>query len=368
MREPDSHDARPVVAVETVRGDLRSAVRRALEAAGWKTAVPRGSDVSLKVNLGWDLFLPGSITSPSFVEAVILEIRHHVGRIYVVESDQVLEDVEKAFRRSGMAAVCARQDVEWVNMSREPTVLREFPEHRVLRHIELPRQLEQTLLITLPVMKTHAKTGITGALKNQWGCLSTMRHEYHLVLDEALAELNHVLRPVLSVMDATVGLEGNGPKSGRPRVADRVLCSTDPVALDTVQAMVMGLNPIDIPHLARCAARGIGETDSRAIRILGFRPGSDPLRFLPARHNAVSRIETLLRRSFFKRLFFNTPLFRICLGGAKLYYRLWTAFRAPAHWRRIRAHPLYGPQWEAGWPGLEAQGRRVDAPGQQPLP
>ena len=33
-------------------------------------------------------------------------------------------------------------------------------------------------LVTLPLLKTHNKTTITGALKNQWGCLDTLRHEY----------------------------------------------------------------------------------------------------------------------------------------------------------------------------------------------
>ena len=115
------------------------------------------------------------------------------------------------------------------------------------------------VFITLPVLKTHVVTRVTLGLKNQWGCLPTMRHEYHLVLDDALADLNHVFRPVLALMDGTIGLEGNGPKSGRPRIADKILCSTDPVALDTIQAILMGLDPRGIAHLAACSARGIGK-------------------------------------------------------------------------------------------------------------
>ncbi len=210
------------------------------------------------------------------------------------------------------------------------------------------------MLITVPVMKTHAKTGITGALKNQWGCLSKMRHEYHLVLDDALADLNSVVRPALAFMDGTVGLEGNGPKSGRPRVADRLLCSTDPVALDTIQAISMGIDPQSVGHLRTCSQRGIGIARRDRIDVAGTRPEDRPVPFVPARHNAVSVVETLLRRSLFKRLFFNTPLFRACLLGAKLYYRAWTARHAGAHWRRIRAHPVYGAQWRPGWPGAGA--------------
>jgi uncharacterized protein (DUF362 family) len=348
--------AKSIVAVEPVGQDLRAALARALEAAEWTRYVPQGKDVSLKVNLGWDLFIPGSITAPFFVEALIEAIRPHVGRIFVVESDQVLEDIEKAFRRSLMHEVCRRTGATWVNMEQAEAVVIEAPENKVLNPLRIPRILRETTLITVPVMKTHAKTVITGSLKNQWGCISKMRHEYHLVLDDAIADLNAVLRPAFAVMDATIGLEGNGPKSGRPRVADRVLCSGDLVALDTVQALTMGLDPTPIRHLATSAARGIGTNDPARIEVRGLDPGRHAVRFQPARHNAVSLVENLLRRSLFKRLFFNTPIFDVCLWGAKRYYELWTAANARRCWEIAFAHPAFGPRWREI---REAQGKRT---------
>lgn len=343
---------RSIVAVEPVCGDVRAAIRRALASAEWTQAIPRGAPVALKVNLGWDQFIPGSITSPLFAEALILELREHVGKLYMIEANQVLEDVEKAFEASGMADVCRRTGVEWVNMSRDPAPLRiDAPDNVVLRHVDVPHILRETHLITVPVMKTHAKTRLSGALKNQWGCLPEMRHEYHLVLDDALADLNSVIRPALSVMDATVALEGNGPKSGRPRVVDRVLCSTDPVALDTIQAILMGIDPASVAHLSRCAERGIGVCDRAAIDVRGPVPEDERLGFVVARHNAVSRVETLLRRSSVKKLFFDTPIFRLCLRGAKLYYHLWRLLHRARRFAPVLAHPVYGPQWRDDWPG-----------------
>ena len=344
-------EQRSVVAVERVAGDVRRALRRALDAVDWSRCLPRGADVALKVNLGWDLFIPGSITSPLVVESLIAEIRDHVGRIFVVESDQVLEDIEKAFHRSGMAEVCRRTGAQWVNMSRAETVRIEAPDNVVLKSIDLPRILREAVLITVPVMKTHGKTVITGALKNQFGCLSKARHAYHLVLDDVLADLNRIVRPALAVMDGTIGLEGDGPKSGRPRVADLILCSNDPVALDTVQALCMGFDPARIGHLASCGARGIGVCDPQRIEIRGCDLESVRVAFQPARENAVAFVETLLRRSALQRLVFDTPLFDACLFGAKQYYRIWTALRARRFWASARAHPVYGPQWRAVGPG-----------------
>jgi uncharacterized protein (DUF362 family) len=350
-------EGKSVVAVEPVRGDVREAVGRALSAVDWQKHVPAGSKISLKVNLGWDMFIPGSITSPLVAEALILEMREHVGEIYMVEADQVLEDVERAFRASGMAEVCSRTGVEWVNMSRAPVTTIEMPENRILKVIEVPRLLRESVLVTVPVMKTHAKTVITGALKNQWGCLDEMRHEHHLVLDDALADLNSAVRPALAVMDGTVGLEGNGPKSGRPKIANRILCSADPVALDTVQAISMGIDPSTVGHLASCAARGIGTDRRERIEVVGLIPEREGVPFRPARHNAVSAVENLLRRSFVKRLVFDSPLFKLCLLGAKGYYHLWTALQGSKHWRAIREHPLYGPQWSKEWRGLAGERR-----------
>ena len=350
---PHGSGRRSIVALERVDGDVRAAVRRALDAAEWKRFVPAGADVSLKVNLGWDLFIPGSITSPAFTEALIGEISGHVGRIYVVEADQVLENVEKAFHKSGMADVCRRTGATWVNMTRGEFTPRKVESSAVLDHVGVPQILLDTVLITVPVMKTHAKTRITGALKNQWGCLPTMRHEHHLVLDDALADLNSVVRPALAVMDGTVGLEGNGPKSGHSRIADRVLCSGDPVALDTVQALSMGIDPASVVHLARCAERGIGTNDLEQIEVRGLDPVRDRTPFHPPRHNMVSSVENLLRKSAFKRLFFNTPLFRLSLWGAKAYYLAWTAAAAKRSWNEVLAHPLYGPQWRSADRGEE---------------
>ncbi|HET7292221.1 MAG TPA: DUF362 domain-containing protein [Vicinamibacteria bacterium] len=337
--------ARAIVALERAQGDVTAAVRRALETVEWTRAVPKGKDVALKVNLGWDLFIPGSITSPLFAEALIQAIRGHVGAIYVVESDQVLEDVERAFHESGMADVCRRTGATWINMTRGSAAPREEPANVVLKRIEVPRILKEAVLITVPVLKTHAKTRISGALKNQWGCIGTMRHEYHLVLDDALADLNHVLRPALAVMDGTVGLEGDGPKSGWPRVADVVLCSRDPVAIDAVEAMVMGIDPASVGHLATCAARGIGVADPARIEIRGAPLADVRQGFRTARHNPVSLVETLLRKSFLKRLFFNTPIFGVCLWGAKLYYRQWARRNRRRALAEVLAHPVYGPQW-----------------------
>jgi uncharacterized protein (DUF362 family) len=320
-----------------------NAVQEAMRLVNWKQYISPGADIALKPNLGWDKLIPGAISAPWVVEAVILIIRNYVGDIFLVESDQVVVNVEDAFHLTGLDAVCQRQNIRWVNLSKGEFVRVKNPENLVLRDIMLPEILTRTELITLPLLKTHNKTTITGAIKNQWGCLDTLRHNYHLVLSEALVDITRLTKPKFCIMDGTIALEGNGPKSGSPRVMNTVLASCNPVNLDAVAASLMGFDPYQISHLKLCAEHGLGNLDG--FQILG---DIEKLQqdFIPARHNPVSWLELLLRQSFFAWLVFQTPLFKMMTWGARRYYDLWDWWVGRHLRRRLFAESDYAKQWE----------------------
>ena len=336
---------RSTVAVVSVRDSVQNAVREAMDLADFTKHLEAGKPTSLKVNLGWDLFIPGSITSPWVLEGVIQTLKDWTGPLYLVESDQVLENINKAFRKSKLDKICERYGIRWINMSHSESVRVEVPNGKIFKTIELPKILLETQVVTIPVMKTHAKTQITGAIKNQWGCISKMRHNFHLVLSDALADINSVVKPAFAVMDATIALEGNGPKSGNPRFIDKILASSNIVAIDTIQARFMGLDPTKIDHLKKCADRCLGTNNPEEIEIRGTLEIANPP-FQTAKHNLVSRIEELCRRSSLKWLIFDTPVFRLMLAGAKIWYLIWFyCVSGKKHWRTVLQHPRYGPEW-----------------------
>lgn len=316
-----------------------------MELAGWRQFISPGVDVSLKVNLGFDLLLPGAVTGPWVVGGVIRAIRDYVRRIYVVESDQVVVNAENALRKTRLDHACLEYGVEWVNMSRGDYVEVRDDRRLVLKRALLPEILTRTQVISIPVMKTHNKCVISGAIKNQWGCLQTLRHNYHLVLSEALVDVNALVKPCFAVMDATIGLEGNGPKAGRPKEMGLVLASGDLVALDTVAALVMGFNPVRIEHLQLCARNGLGQVDIDQISVLGEAIQGVSQPFMPARHNVVSWLELALRRSFFRRLAFDTPLFWLFCWGARRYYDVWEWCAGRLLREGILRDSAYGAQW-----------------------
>jgi uncharacterized protein (DUF362 family) len=320
-------------------------VQRAMEMAEWRSFITPGADVALKVNLGWDKLIPGSISAPWVVEGVIRTLRDYVNRIYLVDSSQVVVDVEKALRVSRLDRVCSAYRVEWVNLSQGRFVRIRDESHLVLKDVMIPEILLQTQVITVPLMKTHNKSVITGAIKNQWGCLRELRHNYHLVLSEALVDVNRIVKPRFAVMDGTIALEGNGPKSGIPKEMSLLLASSDLVALDAVAAEIMGFDPTRIEHLALCARHGLGTNDPQNIKVLGESPVSVKTRFTPARHNPVSWLELALRKSAVRRLIFETPLLRLFCWGARRYYDAWDWAVGRKHRRRLFASSGYAKQW-----------------------
>lgn len=98
---------------------------------------------------------------------------------------------------------------------------------------------------------------LTGAVKNLFGCIPGMaKAEFHATLKDKtqfatmLFDLSRLLNPRLSVMDAVMGMEGNGPRNGNSKKIGLLLFSDDPTALDVVMARLANLDPLLVPTIA----------------------------------------------------------------------------------------------------------------------
>lgn len=326
------------VAIRRIKDNVVEAVSSAMELAGYQKYIPEGATVFLKVNLGWDLFIPGSVTNPAVFEGVVKKLKGYAGKLYVIESDQVLENVQKAYNKSKISEIARYQGVAWINLSKTQQIVGSFPNNRVMKNVVMPEIFSQGILVTLPVMKTHDKTTVTLCLKNQWGCIPKMRHMYHLCLTEAICDVNSAIRARFAVVDGTIAMEGNAPKTGIPREIGIVGAGGDLVELDSVFANLMGFDPYHIPHIVEAEKRDLGRIN---LDFIGDR--LDPIRpFIPAHHNFVSSIELGLRHSFLSKLVFGTPIFWAMLLGAKIYYLAFEMLKGRALRKKFREHALYG--------------------------
>lgn len=325
------------VAIKTTKPDKEtvfSAVQAAMESANWTSYITQGADIALKPNLGWDKLIPGAISAPWVVEGVISTIKSYVGSIYIVESDQVVCKADNAARITGIYDICNMYKIPWVNMSRGKFIEFDLDSRLVLKHVKIPEILLNCELISISLMKTHNKTSITGAIKNQWGCLQELRHNFHPVLPQALVDVSWFTQPRFAIMDATIGLEGNGPKSGIPKEMNLVLASGNLVGIDATAARIMGFDPNEIEHLTLCAKNGFGSINPDLIGPL-IETISD--QFIPAKHNLVSITEILFRKSFISYLIFHTPVIKLMTWATRRYYDFWDFFIGKKLRKRIQA-------------------------------
>ena len=136
--------------------------------------------------------------------------------------------------------------------------------------------LNADVYISLPKLKTHGLTMLSGAVKNNYGLLAgAQKSWYHfhcgdpVLFAEILVEMYRLRPPDLVIMDGILAMEGYGPCSPETLWVNKILASDDAVALDTVLSEMVGFGPEDVPYLNICRDWKIGETDRGAIAVTG---------------------------------------------------------------------------------------------------
>jgi uncharacterized protein (DUF362 family)/Pyruvate/2-oxoacid:ferredoxin oxidoreductase delta subunit len=136
--------------------------------------------------------------------------------------------------------------------------------------------LDADIIISLPKFKTHGLTIMTGAIKNSYGILpGAQKARLHRIagtperFNDVIVEVFRLRVPDLFIMDAVVGMEGNGPASPELKEIGLILASDNAVALDGVVARMMGLDPGRLRFLQKAKAMGLGDFDAQMVQIDG---------------------------------------------------------------------------------------------------
>lgn len=173
--------------------------------------------------------------------------------------------------------------------------------------------LDSDGLVNLPKLKTHPLVRLTGAVKNQFGCVpGLLKSQYHAKLADPydfatmLVDLNTLVRPRFCVMDGIMAMEGNGPRSGKPRKLNVLLFSRDPVALDATACRIINLDPEVVPTSKLGQKAGLGVYRSENIELVGEGIDSfvchdfDVIR-TPPEHCARGKIKTFVKNRLCER-------------------------------------------------------------------
>jgi uncharacterized protein (DUF362 family)/Pyruvate/2-oxoacid:ferredoxin oxidoreductase delta subunit len=269
-----------LAACESYDPDLvEAALRRAVGLVGGAAAfVKPGENILLKPNV-----LIGSSpdkcvgTHPAVFRAAIKLFRE-AGAALTCGDSSGAGATAFNMRRAGLKQVAEELGVPLADFSKGRTV--PHPDALLYHRFRIAEGvLAADGLVSLSKMKTHGLTRLTGAVKNQFGCVPGLaKAQQHARLPDPrdfatmLVDLNTLLRPRLYVMDAVMAMEGNGPRNGNPRKIGLLLASADPIALDATVARLVAIDPAFVPTAEPGERSGLGTYHAENIEVVGEDP------------------------------------------------------------------------------------------------
>jgi uncharacterized protein (DUF362 family) len=220
--------------------DISSIVKEAVESSGLRGK----SKIFIKPNLSHPEYLPGVVTSPELMRQLVGLLRDVNNEVVVGESNGFNYPCWTAFDKTGTEAAVKAAGGTVINLSEDKVVEVKFHGKTPLKRLFLPKTiLESDAVVDLPLMKTHEFMTFSGAIKNLFGCVPSNKRIYlHPYLPEVFYRLYSLFKPQLTIMDARIGIEGNGPTKGTPVKMNLILTGNDALAIDIVATKVMKLD------------------------------------------------------------------------------------------------------------------------------
>jgi uncharacterized protein (DUF362 family)/Pyruvate/2-oxoacid:ferredoxin oxidoreductase delta subunit len=329
IRRCESYDRRLLV----------EALRRCLDDIGGLPAtMRRGQSVYLKPNLLSDKSPETAVTThPDFVYAAAKILVEAGFRVTIGDSPAAGLAFSEGFLRRAYATVgfdrAARDAGAELNYDVDMTMVTFGERSRVRQMPICTPAVEADHIVNLPKGKTHVYVGMTAAVKNLYGLVHGKKKAgYHAALPSReafarmLVDLCERFRPAISMLDAVVCMEGEGPGAGDPRKVGAVVVSTDPHRLDEAFFRIVGVDPSRVPTIVEAEKQGLLREECRLVGdsptsfgVKGFRlPASTPPPFgLQAPRVPPRLLRPLLRRAFLLRPRVQKPLCTGCGRCAK---------------------------------------------------
>ena len=188
----------------------------ALDAMGGiKRFISRGDIVVVKPNIAWDRIPEEAANTNPDVVATVVKLCFDAGAKKVKVFDRSVNDPRRCYKQSGIADAVKPMgaDVSFIDERRFKEV---SIKGQVLKSWPLYSDIfEADKVINIPIAKNHAIAKLTMAMKNWMGVMGGNRGRIHQRIGESLADINMVIKPTLTVLDAIRILTKNGPQGGK---------------------------------------------------------------------------------------------------------------------------------------------------------
>lgn len=289
--------------------DVLQALKEVFDALGGiERFIKPGTKVALKPNLVRKKRPEeGATTHPSIVKNLSILIKEAGGIVTVVESPgglfttSLLKGVysycgiEKAAESSGAILNYDLSEIEIDN-----------PEGKYLKRVTVVKAIKDAdIIINLPKFKTHGQMVFTGAVKNMFGAVpGELKAEYHYRMPEynefanALIDIYLSVKPSLNIMDAIIGMEGEGPTAGKPRRLGMIIAGEDAFEVDFTALNIIDADPISVPIISQGIERKLCPNKIDQINIIG-----ENIEDVKIRGFDIPQLDTLKSIAFLSRGF-----------------------------------------------------------------
>lgn len=288
--------------------EVFKAVRKAVRLAGGLPNV-KGKKVLIKPNLLSDAAPDRAVTThPSIVWAVAKLVQDAGGIVTIADSPgagilYTPRTLHKVYSKCGIEDVAKElgitldYDVGFKECN--------FPDGVAMKHFTIINQAYNAdVIISVCKLKTHMFAHFSGAVKNTFGVVPGLdkpvfhsRFPDFTDFAEMLVDLNELVQPDLVVMDAIIGMEGNGPQGGKPRNVGYVLASKSVYGLDISAQTLVAMPPESIATTIAALRRGL--VDEVTVAGDAICPIRD---FLPPSTYRQEVRESWQKRNIYRRL------------------------------------------------------------------
>lgn len=242
---------------------------------GFEKRINPDSKVLIKPNLHCTMnYRTSSTSNPFMIQAIVKYLKKRdVKKIVVGEGPFYgVGDSWGVFRETGVEDLMNKEGIECILFDKGKfRIFNDQSEHLPNPFGIAETVFENDVFINLALMKTHFDTMVTLGIKNLKGTLRPGdKARLHATnVDRGIVELLKFIRPTVSIVDGTIGMEGMGPGAGDPVGFGHIFAGDDVVALDAIVADVMGFEIDRIKTISLVKKWGIGNTDLSKIDVIG---------------------------------------------------------------------------------------------------
>jgi uncharacterized protein (DUF362 family) len=273
--QPVAEGLRPKVA--WAKGeDYAALVSRCLAPLGGMTAfVKPGQTVVVKPNIGWDRAPEHAANTHPVIVASVVKAALDAGARSVQVFDHTCNEPRRCYARSGIRAALDAMNDDRVRL--ELVDARKFVPIQIAKGQSIQQwdfykeALQADVYINLPQAKVHSLAKLSLGLKNVMGVIGGNRGDIHRDMGQRLADLATVLKPHLTIIDATRILVRHGPQGGNVedvKVLDTLVASEDPVAADAYATTLFDMRPEELPSTVAAHTAGLGVMDLAKIELV----------------------------------------------------------------------------------------------------